>query len=185
MSPILSSLYGRTWWSLFLRGVIASVIGIAAIASPTSLLEFIIVLLGILIFVIGMAGTIGGIVLWRSSGRFSPMIVPGAVGIIIGLLTILSPQTTARLIVYLIALWAIVYGFSEVSGAMKLRRELSGEWVQLFVGIIAILFGIVLIIRPITAGALAVAVAGFFLLTLGVFWLVMAIRTKRWQGWSQ
>ena len=167
-----------------MRGIIATIIGIAAIAAPTAMLEFIITLIGILILVVGIAGTAGGLILWRSSGRLSLMIIPGIVGIVIGLITILSPQTTARVIIYLIAIWAVIYGLSEVSGALKLRRELAGEWIQLFVGIIAIVFGIVLLIKPITAGALAVALAGCFVLALGIFWLVMGIRTKRWH-WSE
>ncbi len=184
MSPIISSLYGSSWWSLLVRGIIASVIGIIAISAPTGTLAVIIALLGLLILIAGIAGTIGGLVFWKSAGRPTLVLIPSVLGIIVGLIAILSPQTTARILIYLIAIWAIVYGVSEISKALKLRRDLTGEWIQLFVGIIAIVFGIVLVVKPITAGALAVALAGFLLLVLGIFWIVMAIRTKRWHGWQ-
>lgn len=184
MSPIVYSLYGRSWWSLLLKGLVASIIGIIAISRPAGFLEVIFVLLGVLILIAGIAGTIGAIVFWKSAGRPTLVLLPSLLGIVVGLLTILSPQITARLLIYLIAIWAIVYGIGEISKAMKLRREIEGEWIQLLLGIIAVVFGIVLILKPITAGALAVALAGFFLLALGIFWIVMAIRTKRWQQWQ-
>jgi uncharacterized membrane protein HdeD (DUF308 family) len=87
-------------------------------------------------------------------------------------------------LVYLIAIWALVHGIGEIHNALKLRRDIKGEWMPILVGIVSLVFGVVLIVRPLAAGTTVTWLVGFFVLILGMLWLLMALRARGWYGQS-
>lgn len=180
MPGILSSLYQRTWWSLLIRGIAAIVIGALAIVRPGEMLEFLVTLLGILVLVIGIVAAAGALRHRGESGRWLLILIPGLLGIAIGIVTIASPAVTIVVVLYLIAIWALVHGISEIYNAVKLRKDVQGEWTPFLLGIVSVVFGIVLLVKPLTAGAAVTWLVGIFLLILGVLWVIMAFRARRW-----
>jgi uncharacterized membrane protein HdeD (DUF308 family) len=77
-----------------------------------------------------------------------------------------------------IAAWAIVSGAIEVVAAYQLRDMIRGEWLLALDGVVAIIFGSVLIAFP-GAGALAVVwLIGAFAIVSGVILLAMAMRLR-------
>jgi uncharacterized membrane protein HdeD (DUF308 family) len=181
MPGILASLYQRTWWSLLIRGLIAVLFGILAISWPDRILEFIVTLLGIFVLVVGILATIGAL-MHRKGSRWLLVLIPGLIGIIIGIITIAWPEVFTVVIFYLIAVWALFYGFTEIHNALKLRKAVEGEVLPILVGIASVAFGIVLLVKPLTAGAVVTWVVGFFVLILGVLWLILAFRARKWQA---
>ena len=92
-------------------------------------------------------------------------------------LNLISP-----ILIYLIAIWALIHGISEIYGALKLRDETKGEWVPLIVGITSVIFGILLIVKPLTAGAVFTWLIGLLILIMGAFWLLLAYRAWSWKN---
>jgi uncharacterized membrane protein HdeD (DUF308 family) len=180
MPGILSSLYQRTWWSLLIRGITAILIGILAMVRPGEMLEFLVTLLGILVLVIGIVTAAGALRHRSESERWLLVLIPGLLGIAIGIVTIAWPAVTIVVVLYLIAIWALVHGISEIYNAVKLSKDIRGEWTPLLVGIVSVVFGIVLLVRPLTAGAAVTWLVGIFLLVLGMLWVIMAVRARRW-----
>jgi uncharacterized membrane protein HdeD (DUF308 family) len=77
-----------------------------------------------------------------------------------------------------IAAWAIVSGAIELVAAYQLRNVVRGEWLLALDGVLAIIFGIVLIAFP-GAGALALVwlIAAFAIVSGGLV-LAEAIRLR-------
>jgi hypothetical protein len=57
-------------------------------------------------------------------------------------------------LVYIIAIWAIVTGVLEVVAAIRLRDVIRNEWWLVASGVLSVIFGLLLVVAP-GAGALA------------------------------
>jgi uncharacterized membrane protein HdeD (DUF308 family) len=170
----------RNWWVVALRGAAALVFGILALVWPGITVLVLVALFGAYalvdgIFALGTAifgrGATGGSRAW--------LVVEGVAGIIAGILTFAWPGVTALVLLWLIALWAVVTGVLEIVAAIRLRRELRGEWMLILSGVISVLFGILLMVWP-AAGALAVTVLiGLYAIVFGVVLLALSFRLRR------
>ena len=65
------------------------------------------------------------------------------------------PGITALVLLFFIAIWAIVIGLMQIWGAIQLRKEIEGEWLLILSGLLSVAFGVLLLVRP-GLGALAV-----------------------------
>lgn len=91
----------------------------------------------------------------------------------------MSPGATAIALLVLVAAWAIVTGATQVWGAIKLRKEIEGEWLLGLSGSLSILLGIVLLLQP-AAGALAVVWwIGAFAIIMGLAYIGLALRLRK------
>lgn len=180
MAGFLSSFYQRSWWSLMIRGVVAVIFGILALTSPTRTLDFLITLFGIFVLVVGVVATIGAIMHRRESDNWWLVLIPGVAGIVIGVISIAMPSFTQAVVIYLIAIWALVSGIGQIYSAMKIRKDVEGEWIPILIGIISVVLGIILFVRPLEAAATVMWLVGLFVLVLGILWLVMGFRVRGW-----
>jgi uncharacterized membrane protein HdeD (DUF308 family) len=64
---------------------------------------------------------------------------------------------------------------------MRLRKDIAGEYVPLIIGIASVVIGVVLLLAPLMAGAMIMWLVGLFMLILGILWLIMAFRARKWQ----
>src|ERR671914_2445556 len=129
------------WWALALRGIIALLFGLAALLRPGIALEALILLFGAYAFVDGMFSIVGVFGGTRAGTPRWLLFVEGVVGILAGLIAFVLPGLTAILLLYLIAAWAIVTGISEIVMAIRLRREIRGEWAVIAGGVLSVIFG--------------------------------------------
>jgi uncharacterized membrane protein HdeD (DUF308 family) len=116
----------------------------------------------------------------RTQRRWGLLVVGGMLGIAAGVLTFFWPGITALVLLAIIASWAIVMGIIEITVAIRLRKEIKGELVMVLSGLLAIAFGVMLVVNP-GLGALAVALwIGAYALASGVLLLVLAFRLRKW-----
>jgi uncharacterized membrane protein HdeD (DUF308 family) len=172
----------RFWWTLVLRGVLAVGFGLAALIWPGITLRVLVWLFGFYAVVDGLLALAALLVGGRlASGRRGWLIVEGVVGIAAGLFTFLWPAITALVLLYLIAAWAVVTGLLELVAAVRLRRELRGEWLLALAGILSVVFGVFVAARPGEGAIAIVSVVGVFAIAFGVALLVLGARLRRLQ----
>jgi uncharacterized membrane protein HdeD (DUF308 family) len=170
----------RNWWVVALRGALAVLFGILALIWPAITIGALVLLFGAYALVDGVfaLGTalFGG---HRAEGRRPALILEGIVGIAAGIVTFVWPHVTTLALLWVIAAWALVTGVLEIVTAIRLRRELHGEWLLVLSGALSVVFGIVLLVRP-GAGALALIwVIGAYAIIFGLMLLVLAFRLRR------
>ena len=167
------------WWALALRGAIAILFGLAALLRPGIALEALILLFGAYALVDGVfsivgvfGGTRGGTPRWL-------LLIEGVAGILAGVIAFVAPGLTAILLLYLIAAWAIVTGISEIAMAIRLRREISGEWALIVGGAFSVLFGVILAVVGPAVGLLSLIwLIGIYAVAFGIMLLIAGFRVR-------
>jgi uncharacterized membrane protein HdeD (DUF308 family) len=170
----------RNWWVVALRGAAAVVFGVLALVWPDVTVAVLVLLFGAYALVDGILalGTaiFGGA---SASGRRPWLVLEGIAGVVAGIGTFVWPGITALVLLFFIAGWALVTGVLEIVAAVRLRRELHGEWMLALSGVLSVLFGIALIVRP-DVGAVAVAwLIGAYAVIFGVVLLAFAVTLRR------
>ena len=72
----------------------------------------------------------------------------GVLGIVVGVVTFVSPGLTALSLLYLVAFWAIATGTFQFIASVALRKELEGEFWMALGGVASIVFGALLVAFP-------------------------------------
>lgn len=167
-----------SWSTLALRGVLSLLFGFAVLLSPVMSLFILVLFFGADALIDGILAVVAAFRGSPSGRRWWAMLIEGILGIATGIFTFAWPGLTALLLLYVIAIWAIVTGIFEIIAALRLRKEIRGEWLLALRGVLAVLFGFILIANP-GAGALTVVkVIGIFSIVLGVMNLILAMRLR-------
>ena len=168
----------RNWWLLAIRGVAGILFGIGAFVWPSATLAALVLLFGAYVFVDGIFAVAAGIAMRRQMSRWWLIVLEGVAGIILGVLTFQSPDTTALVLLTFIAAWSIITGVFEIATAVQLRKVIDNEWLMILSGMLSILFGIVLIALP-GPGALSIIwLLGSYGLLFGILTLILSFRLR-------
>jgi len=172
---MLQSVTG-SWWAFVLSGVAAVILGVLALVVPGPTLSGLLVVFAAYFIFDGVLAIFAG--LGTAGGPYWMLVIGGIVGIAIGLFTLSQPDTTAVALVYLIGIWAIVRGVSEVVSAVYLRRVIDGEWLLALAGVFSVAFGVLVILQP-SSGILAILwLIGIYAIFLGVVFVGLGIRLR-------
>jgi uncharacterized membrane protein HdeD (DUF308 family) len=170
----------RNWWVLALRGVAAIIFGILTFLMPGITLAALVLLFGAFAITDGIFAIIAAIKTSGKERKWWLLIISGVLSIIVGVLTFVMPEITALFLLYLIAFWAIFTGTLAIATAIRLRKEITGEWLMALGGIASVLFGVLLLLFP-GAGALAVVLwIGAYALVSGAIMLALAFKLRSW-----
>src|SRR6476661_6745059 len=119
---VMAADLARNWWLLALRGVLGILFGIAAFVWPGATLAALVLVFGAYVFVDGIFAVVAGIGMRRQLSLWWLVVLEGVAGIILGLLTFRSPDTTA----------------------LRIRTMIENEWLMILYGVFSIVFGALL-----------------------------------------
>ena len=166
----------RNWGSLVIRGLLAFAVGVIAIGWPGITLAALVLLFGAYALLDGVVSIIGAWRAARAHDRWAGLAVEGIAGIAAAATTVLWPAITAFVLVGIISAWALITGIFEIKAAIRLRREIRGEWLLALSGVLSVLFGLFIFFFPL-AGALAIALTiGIYSLAFGVLFITLGFR---------
>ena len=173
--PVLS----RNWWALALRGLAAILFGLLAFILPGITLGALILLFGAYMLVDGVFAIVAAVRAAGRDARWWLLLVEGILGVLAGIVAFVWPGLTALALLYFVAAWAIVTGIFEIVGAIRLRREIEGEWALILGGALSVLFGVLLMVIPAPAGLLSLLwLIGVYAVAFGVVLIVLAFRVR-------
>ncbi|OHV40068.1 hypothetical protein BCD49_10450 [Pseudofrankia sp. EUN1h] len=164
--------------SMLVRGTVAVILGIFAIAWPHITIAALVVVFAVYVF----CDAFGQFHRAFASDRAGPVaghVLLGLLDITAGIVALVWPGITAFVLAIWIAAWAVVTGVVEIGSAVA-SHGTGGLRLSLgLLGVASILFGIVVFAHPY-AGALTLALLfGLFLLVYGVNLLVTGSRMHR------
>jgi uncharacterized membrane protein HdeD (DUF308 family) len=178
----MATLLARHWWAVGLRGLAAIIFGILTLVAPHITLVVLIYFFGAYVLVDGVIAIFLAIQGRENLRHWGWLLVEGAVGVLIGILTFRWPGVTALLLLAFIAAWAIVTGVGEIFQAIELRKVINNEWLLILSGAASVLFGLILLIFPETGALALLVVIGIYAIIFGVLLLGLAWRLRDMQS---
>jgi uncharacterized membrane protein HdeD (DUF308 family) len=168
----------RNWWTFVFRGTCAIAFGFFAWFWPGMTLLALLLTWGVLACVNGVVTLASAFARDGYEPRWI-LLLEGGVSLLAGAVSLTYPRFTAMLFLYLLAAWAVLSGIVEIIAAYRLRAEIRGEFWLGFAGVLSLLFGIMLIVKP-GAGALTVIwlIASYSVL-FGVVLVASGLHLKR------
>jgi uncharacterized membrane protein HdeD (DUF308 family) len=179
----LAQMLSRFWWLILLRGGVAILFGVAAFAWPGLTLLTLVMLFAGYALVDGVFDVVHAIGHRKEIEHWGLLLIEGVCGIAFGILAFLAPGLTtvvgSVIVALYIAAWAIVTGILRITMAVRLRKEIEGEWLLALSGVTSTLLGIVIMARP-QAGVLAML---YFIAACavvhGVVLILFALRARK------
>jgi uncharacterized membrane protein HdeD (DUF308 family) len=118
--------------------------------------------------------------------RWGALVFSGIIGILIGFLFLVMPLiaafTYAFLSLVMLAAWGIITGVLEIVAAVRLRKEMEGEWLLGISGAISVLLGIgiIALVIPYPAATILSAawLIAFFAFTSGIVLIAQSLRLR-------
>ena len=165
-----------------LRGILALVFGVVALFFPQAAFLSLVLIFGAFALVDGVFALIAAFSGGAKSENWWWLILEGAFGILIGVLTIIQPAAMAAAWLIIIAVWAIVTGIFEIITAVRLRKEMTGEWALILGGVISVLFGLLVAVYP-ASGAFAVGfMIGIYAIFFGALFIWLALNLRKFKN---
>jgi uncharacterized membrane protein HdeD (DUF308 family) len=160
--------------SLILRGVLAVIVGIVALAWPGVTILALVILFAVYAF---MDSGFEAMRAFRS-GRAGPVLghlLLGLVDLAAGVIALVWPGPTAFVLVIVVAAWALVGGLVEVVAGFQTGETAGTRALFILSGLVSVAFGVLLFARP-GVGAVTLAllfglysmIYGFSQITAGV-----------------
>jgi uncharacterized membrane protein HdeD (DUF308 family) len=175
---MLADILSRYWWMTALRGAAWVLFGLAVLTWPGLSLIILTFMFGIFVLVDGVSATMTAIGGRHESSSWWVLLLVGLCGIAVGVMTFFTPGLTALALLLYIAAWAIATGILQTVTAIRLRREIEGEFWLALSGILSVLFGLLILARP-GAGALSVVwLIGLYAMVFGLMLVVLAFRVR-------
>lgn len=184
----MAGILKQAWWALLLRGIIAILFALLLLFVPGLTLATgavsVVVLFAIYALVDGISNIVSAVM--RREGQWVLLLLLGIVGVIAGLAALANPLVLAvfslRVMVLLFSFKAISSGIMEIIAGWQLRKEIDNEWLLAINGVFSVLFGLILLSRPIAALEVLTLIAAFYLMIAGTLQIVLAFKVRGWAG---
>ena len=179
LRPEIKSLFGNRWWTLALRGFVAILFGMLAFRWPGVTAATLVTLFGFYVLADGVFSLVSSIGDRRSRENRWLLALEGVVGLWAGVVMLRAPFLTATVLVFFIAMWAMITGFLRIVAAFRLRKEISGEMLLALSGLLSVLFALMLVFRPgVSMLGLVWVIAGYAVV-LGIVLLMLAFELRQ------
>jgi len=177
LSPLLSAV-GRSWWILLLYGLVALGFGIIAIGWPMSAAIALAWTLGVMAIVEGVISLLALITGASGASRgWLLLYVVASLGF--GVLAVINPLATASVLVLFLAAWLLVAGIYRIVFALRVRKQIQGEWLLILSGVLAIVLGLLFAANPYAGVAVTTLWIGVGSLLYGVLQVLVAFKLRK------
>ena len=177
LESVLVRQFAAYWWLFVVRGVIAIIFGIVALVWPSITVLALVTLFGAYVIVDGFFSVVHAL---RGEGRVRwALLVWGLISVAAGIVVLIWPAITAMVLVYVIAIWAIVTGVVEIAAAVAFRKEITNEWALALGGVLSVAVGAFMLVAPGSGAVALVWLIGAYAIALGIVLIGAGLQLRR------
>ena len=163
--------------TLAVRGIIALLFGVIALMLPGSAFWALVIAFGAYALADGVSALITALKRRNRDGR-GWLAIEGIAGIVAGVLTFLWPITTAVVLIAFVSAWALITGVLKIVLAIRLRREIRGEWLLALNGAASILLAALIMAAPLPATFVLIWALGIYAIVMGGLMITLSVQVR-------
>ncbi len=171
------------WWIVLLRGIALTVLGGLLITKPELTVIVLVQFLGAYFLVDGVFSVFHSIKGRKYMQGWGWGIFMGALEILTGTIVFTNPLVstivTASVLVYSVALMALLFGVLGIVTGIQVRKEIKGEWAMIAGGVLAIIFSVILIMNPMASMSVYLIVMGVMALMGGLIQIFASFQIRK------
>jgi uncharacterized membrane protein HdeD (DUF308 family) len=169
----------KIWIFAIIRGVLGIIFGLIALFAPIATAVVLAIVIGVWAIVDGVFDIVEAI-RHRGSSSMALRIVLGAVSILFGILVLVWPGMSLGILVIFVGIWAIIIGVLQIMASVRNRAVPNSGWVWGIIGgALAILFGILVLIRPGAGLVSIIWIIGIWAIVWGITLIVLGVQLRR------
>lgn len=168
----------RSWWLIVLRGLAAVAFGLVAIFWPGISLAALVTLFGIYALLDGGVTLAFALRVPAGAPGRNVLVATGIAGLVVGLVSVLWPQATVTLLIYVLAGWLVLFGLIAITHSLQMRKQVA-DWPLSRGGMVLLVIGLLLALFPDAVALAATWVLGILALLIGGGLLAFAWRRQQ------
>jgi uncharacterized membrane protein HdeD (DUF308 family) len=169
----------RHWWVFGLRGLFAIIFGLLSWIWPRITLQVLTIFFAAYVLVDGVF-TVFSAVSTAGTGQKVWLLIQGILEILAGVVTFIWPALTALTLLYIIAIYGLIVGITEIVFAVAARRKITNERFLVISGVLSIIFSIVLLVWPNASLLSIVWLIGIYAIIYGGLLIALAFQLSKW-----
>lgn len=170
-----NAILAHNWWAIALRGLAAIAFGLIALFLPGVTILSLVLVFAIFAAVDGIATIVASIRAARQGEAWLFLFLAGLVKIAAGAFAAFWPGITALIFVLVFGVGELIGGGLTFGSALDLKED-HGRWWLALSGLLAVVFGLFLLLTPVIGAVVLTWWLGFYAIALGVVELVLAFR---------
>ncbi len=174
----MEALLKRSWWALLIGGIAMIIFGVLAFIWPGKTLFIIAVFFAATVFVDGIVTVASAIRNRALSSQWWVWLLLGLLGIVAGAIGLMNPGVAAGALLLLISAYAIAVGVLTIWAGIRLRKEISNEWLLWLLGAVSVIFGVLLFTQPAAALIGLVWAIASWAVAIGVLKILLAFKAR-------
>jgi len=162
----------------FLRGLVAILFALVAFFYTGFTVEVLLIFFGILVILDGIF-CIATYASLKKHNHGALFLIGGIFDLILAMIIFAFPQSALVILIYYVAIWAIVMGILELWASFVAPKTFSGKGALGTVGVISIILGILMIAFPFTTLAAFIWLLGLAALIIGISLIIYSFQSKK------
>jgi len=165
------------WWTVALRGLLAVLFGVVALANPRAGGLALVVVFAAWAFVDGVLAVVTAAHCERGRQRFGWPLFEGIASVAAAVFALAYPRLTLLALTIVVAVRAFLLGVFMIAGAIAAKGSRSRGLFGI-TGVVSALFGIALLWQPFAGVVAFLWTIGVYAIVFGAMSLVIAIRLR-------
>jgi uncharacterized membrane protein HdeD (DUF308 family) len=173
----MNATLAQNWWTIVMRGAIAILFGVVALAAPGAVLLSLALLFGIYLLADGVIGLVGTVRAVSTHGHWGALLAEAVLNILMGLIALFIPAAAVLAFVLLMAVWALISGGLMVWAAIRLHVS-HGRWWLGLGGVASLIWGVMLAAAPLVGAVVLAWWLGIYAIVFGIALLACGWRLR-------
>ncbi|HYH12417.1 MAG TPA: DUF308 domain-containing protein [Thermomicrobiales bacterium] len=168
----------RSWWVLILRGLFAILFGLIAIVWPDITVFVIVTIFGAFLMLDGLIEIwVGFLGRGRDDDWWTDALL-GILAVLAGIAVIAWPDITATGLMIFIGAVMLVYGATMIYQAIRLRADITNEWILIANGALSLVLGVAFMIFPGAGAVSLIWLIALYIILFGVLLIVVGWKLR-------
>ncbi len=159
------------------RGILAILVGLLMMLYTGATLQFIIILIGVFALIDGAILIIGSFTA-KEHNKWWVFLVEGLLSLAFGIILFSWPAMTVILMLYIVAIWAIITGLMEMIVGFAEEEGVVGKWLLATTGVLSLIIGVLMLLAPAKTLEIVVWLIGLYAFVVGVAMTIFGIQIK-------